>query len=288
VLGNSIRGLSMANWRLVLNAVCLPVLAYGSQIWFLSGASKTLINMLQRVQNEMVKQVTGAFHTAPREALLHLTRMVPMRHYIEKLTYTSALRLYRLPRSSQLLRRLGQDWYVPGQGDLPLVVARSRALPGKRNQRPTALEALALKVPSSGPKVDVTVLAPWEVPNWVDHVSYMGVETPFVRKSWIRDLLALGADSSTMFIHVVAATCNREAEELGVVGGAAATYARGGNPITWHSWAVGSELTQFDADAFALARTAEVLCHGSAGTPLGTHAGRKALGLQDARTAIRT
>jgi hypothetical protein len=29
-------------------------------------------------------------------------------------------------------------------------------------------------------------------------------------------------------------------------------------------------------------------CHGSAGTPLGTHAGAEALGLQDARTAIRT
>jgi hypothetical protein len=29
-------------------------------------------------------------------------------------------------------------------------------------------------------------------------------------------------------------------------------------------------------------------CHGSAGTPIGTHAGREALGLQDARTAIRT
>ena len=42
----------------------------------------------------------------------------------------------------------------------------------------SALEALALKVPSSGPKVDLTVLAPWEVPNWVDRVSYMGVETP--------------------------------------------------------------------------------------------------------------
>jgi hypothetical protein len=233
-LGNSIRGLSMANWRLVLNVVCLPVLAYGSQIWYLSRASKTLINMLQRVQNDMVKQVTGAFRTAPREALLHFTRMVPMRHYIEKLTYTSALWLYRLPCPSQLLSRLGQDWYVAGQGDLPMVVTRSRALPGKRNQHPTALEALALKVPSTGPKVNLTVLAPWEVPNWVDHVSYMGVETPFIRKSWIRDLLALGADSSTMFIHVAAATCNREAEGLGVVGGAAATYARGGNPITWH------------------------------------------------------
>jgi hypothetical protein len=30
------------------------------------------------------------------------------------------------------------------------------------------------------------------------------------------------------------------------------------------------------------------ICHESAGTPLGTHAEREALGLQDARTAIRT
>jgi hypothetical protein len=259
VLGNSIRGLSMANWRLVLNTVCLPVLTYGSQIWFLSGASKTLVNMLQRVQNDMVKQVTGAFRTAPREALLHFTRMVPMCHYIEKLTYTSALWLYRLPRPSQLLCRLGPDWYAAGQGNLPLVVARSHALPGKCNQRPTALEALALKVPSSGPKVDVAVLAPWEVPNWVDHVSYMGVENPYVQKAWIRDLTASGPGASTMLIHVAAATRNREAEELGVVGGAAAAYARGGNPITWHQWVAGSELTQFDTDAYTLARTAEVL-----------------------------
>jgi hypothetical protein len=76
VLGNSVHSLSMANWRLVLNAVCLPVLTYSSQIWFLSGASKGLINMLQRVQNDMVKQVTGVFRTAPREALLHFTRIV--------------------------------------------------------------------------------------------------------------------------------------------------------------------------------------------------------------------
>ena len=58
VLGNSIRGLSMANWRLVLNVVCLPVLSWGSQLWFLMGAAVGLIKMLQRVQNEMVKVVT--------------------------------------------------------------------------------------------------------------------------------------------------------------------------------------------------------------------------------------
>jgi hypothetical protein len=212
-----------------------------------------------RVQNDMVKQVTGAFRTAPRGALLHITCMIPMKYYIEKLTYTSALRLYRLPQASQLLHRLGPDWYVPSQGDLPLPVPCSGVLPGKRNQRPTALEALAQKVPSEGPRVDVVAIAPWEVPNWVEHVSYMGVETPFIRKAWIRNLTEAAKGTSTMLIHLASATCNREAEELGVVGGGAATYLRGGAEITSHDWVIGTELTQFDADAYVLARAAEVL-----------------------------
>jgi hypothetical protein len=112
----------MANWRLVLNAVCLPVLAYGSQLWYLTGVAKGLLNMVQRVQNDMVKQVTGAFHTAPWEALLHFMHMILMKHFIKKLMYTSVLWLYRLPQASQLLHCLGTDWYIPGQGDLPLPV----------------------------------------------------------------------------------------------------------------------------------------------------------------------
>jgi hypothetical protein len=259
VLGNSIRGLSMANWRLVLNAVCLPVLTYRSQLWFLTGAAKGLTNMVQRVQNDMVRQVTGAFRTAPREPLLHFTRMLPMKFFIEKLTHTSALQLYRLPWESQLLRRLGVDWYSPGQGDLPLPVPRSCVLPGKHNQRPTALEALALRVPSGGPKVDVVALAPWEVPNWVEHMSYMGVENPCVRKTWIRELTVTAKGTNTMLIHLAAATLNREAEGLGVVGGAAATYSRGGAEVTSHDWVIGSDLTQFDADAYVLARAVEVM-----------------------------
>jgi hypothetical protein len=66
----------MANWRLVLNAVCLPVLAYGSQLWYLTGVARGLIQMVQRVQNDMVRQVTGAFCMAPWEPLLHFTHMI--------------------------------------------------------------------------------------------------------------------------------------------------------------------------------------------------------------------
>jgi hypothetical protein len=175
VLGNTICSLSMANWCIVLNAVCLPVMTWGVQLWYRTGGAKGLITMLQRVQNDMVKVVAGSFHTAPRKALLELTRMLPMRHFVEKLTYTSALRLYRLPWASQLLHHLGPEWYVPGHGDFPLVVTRSLAVRGQRNQCPTVLEALALKVPSDGPRVDHTAIGPWDVTFYRTILSYHAI-----------------------------------------------------------------------------------------------------------------
>ena len=259
VLGNTIRGLSMANWRLVLNAVCLPVLAWGSQLWFLTGAAKGLIKMLQRVQNDMVKVVTGSFHTAPRGALLHITHMLPMAHYIEKLTHTSVLRLYRLPWASQLLRRLGPDWHVLGHGDFPLVVTRPLVVHGRRNQCPTVLEALAARVPSWGPHVDVTWIGPWEVPNWVAQVQFMGVTDPTRRKAWIRDLTISCETVNMLLIHAVATLVERTLEEPTTVGGVAAIFSIGGSPWTQSGWTIGSELTQFDVDAAALAKAVEVL-----------------------------
>jgi hypothetical protein len=133
VLGNTIHSLSMANWLIVLNAVCLPVMTWGAQLWYRTRGAKGLIAMLQWVQNDMVKVVAGSFHTAPCEALLQLMRMLPMQHFVEKLTYTSALWLYRLPWASQLLCRLGLEWYVPGCGDFPSVVTCSSAVRGQRN-----------------------------------------------------------------------------------------------------------------------------------------------------------
>jgi hypothetical protein len=58
LLGNSVRGLDFASWRLAYNAVCLPVLTYGCQLWY-SGKQKTLINKLQVVQNEGIRKDHG-------------------------------------------------------------------------------------------------------------------------------------------------------------------------------------------------------------------------------------
>jgi hypothetical protein len=59
-------------------------MTWGCQLWFRQGGTKGLVKNLQQVQNEMVKVVTGSFHTAPRETLLQITRMLPMHHFLEK------------------------------------------------------------------------------------------------------------------------------------------------------------------------------------------------------------
>jgi hypothetical protein len=261
VLGNTIRSLSMANWCIVLNAICLPVMTWGVQLWYCTRGAKGLITMLQHVQNDMVKVVAGSFHTAPCEALLEHMRMLPMRHFVEKLTYTSALQLYRLPWASQLLRHLGPEWYVPGHSDFPSVVTRSHAVCGQQNQCPTVLEALALKVPSDGPRVDHAAIGPWEVPNWVARTRYMGVVAPYVRQAWTQDLMAVCKGMSIMISHTAAAVVSRRCGDLSVVGGAAATFSVGGSRPTVLAWSAGGNLTQFDADAYALARMAEEITY---------------------------
>ena len=106
-----------------------------------------------------------------------------MRFFLEKLTVTSALRLYRLPWDSQVLWQLGPLWYAPHPGDLPLPTPIFSLPPLLVAWRPTALEALAMRVPSDGPCVDVTALAPWEIPVWRSQVSLMGVTSPYMRQT---------------------------------------------------------------------------------------------------------
>ena len=259
LLGNTIRGLSMANWRLVLNAVCLPVLSYGCQLWFIPGKSCKLIVKVQQVQNEMVRMVAGAFCMAPREAFCHLTRMLPMEQYLEKLTHTSALRLYRLPRSSQLLRHLGPDWYDPRHRDFQLTVPQNGPQRGRGKQCSTVLEALTLRVPSYGPKVDLTVIAPWETPIWVAKTSYWGVTNPAARKEWVQSLVEIGLTSSTSVFFTTAKVLCSDVGDLTDVGGTSVATLQGGEDPHAERWTVGSEVTQFDANCFALAKAAECL-----------------------------
>jgi hypothetical protein len=214
VLGSSHRGLSMANWRLVFNAVCLPVLSYGCQLWANSPKVASLMKKVQLVFNEGVKVISGAFHTAPREPLHEILRVLPARHFLEKLIHTSALRLYRVPRGSQLMSRLGHewdssvqtgtDWVLPG----PLA-STSRNGSGLSKQRPTALEALGARVPAEAPRADVVAVAPWEVPDWGDRCQLMGTTHPKQRKEWVDGLYSTIPTSSGAIIRVASTVSNK-------------------------------------------------------------------------------
>jgi hypothetical protein len=47
ILGNTQRGLNLLNWRKVYNALVIPVLTYGAQVWYTGHNQKGLVHKLQ-------------------------------------------------------------------------------------------------------------------------------------------------------------------------------------------------------------------------------------------------
>ena len=187
-----------------------------------------------------------------------------MEVYLDKLTFTLSLWLYRLPRTSQLLCHLGPDWHVPSPGDLPLAVPANNMRQGSQTQHPTTLEALTLRVPVYGPKIDVMVIAPWEVPNWGAQKSIKGVCAPKKSLTWVQSLVELGDRLNNAYVFVAGVVHKQRWEEDGdsaTVGGASLiSLFKENNPSSSSfKWAVGEGLLQFDVDVEVLAKAGEYL-----------------------------
>ena len=161
LLGNSVRGLKFAQWRLAYNAICLPVLTYGCQLWYI-GKQKKLTNKLQVVQNEGVQLIAGAFKTTPREPLHQLFNILLMALRLRIMTDNSALRLYRLQTSSQVLLRLGGDWAPNPQESIPTPV---------RRKAKTILHTLASQVSAKGKHIEAFPNLPERASQWGGQVS---------------------------------------------------------------------------------------------------------------------
>jgi hypothetical protein len=172
LLGNSVRGLDFAQWRLAYNAICLPVLTYGCQLWY-TGKQKKLAHKLQVVQNEGVRLIAGAFRTTPREPLQQLFNILPIDLRLRMLTDNSALRLYRLQSSSQVLLRLGGEWAPNPQESIPTPV---------RSKAKTALRALAGRVSAKGKRIEAFPDLPEGAPRWEGRVS---IQTPLRREEQV-------------------------------------------------------------------------------------------------------
>ena len=78
VLGNSIRGFHLINWRRIFISVFLPVLTYGCQVWFKDVSQITLIKTLQVAQNEACRKLAGTFYTTPTDMTQSLLSIPPI------------------------------------------------------------------------------------------------------------------------------------------------------------------------------------------------------------------
>ena len=102
ILGNSIRGLNFMNWHWVYNALIIPTLIYGAQVWYMGIHQKCLLNWLQTTQNEGLHKMMGVFRTTLIEPLHNLTCIPPISYLMGKLMHSYAHRLRDLPSSAKV------------------------------------------------------------------------------------------------------------------------------------------------------------------------------------------
>jgi len=109
LLGNSVRGLDFLNWRKVYNALVIPTLTYGAQVWYTGIGQKGLLQKMQVAQNEGIRKITGVFRTTPVEPLQNLTGVPPIRYLMTKLMDSYTHRLRAMAPQAMVRRVLTKD-----------------------------------------------------------------------------------------------------------------------------------------------------------------------------------
>ncbi|KAF8624101.1 hypothetical protein AX15_006044 [Amanita polypyramis BW_CC] len=93
MLGNTQRGLTPKDKRLIYLTTCIPILTYGYQLWYRHNAKgcKNLLRQLDKVHLAAVRWISGGFPDSPKNALLSITSLDPIQVTLEKLSYHTAL-----------------------------------------------------------------------------------------------------------------------------------------------------------------------------------------------------
>ena len=251
ILGNSICRLDHARWRLAYNAICLPVLTYGYQMWF-TGKQKTLVKKLQTVQNEVVRIILGTFHTTPREPLHQLLTIFPIEVRLNMLLQNSALHLYKVPQESQLLRHLKGEWHTLDPSDPPLPT------PNNNNAMSTQCK-LATCVPANSPCINPFLSTPATASDWSSQVKVSPRNNEWNYHQTTETLINLCKGSSTINIFCKGTVSNKDQADNIQLGASAAVPYHGGREYSYKKWALGSTVTNSNSLLYALHPSLDVL-----------------------------
>ena len=248
LLGNSVRGLQWAQWRIVFNAVILPILTYAAPVWYTGQAG--LLRDLRTAQNAAIRHIAGAFRTTPVDPLHQLMGIMPIDIRMGMLIKNAALRLYRLPPNSQLIARTPGPWGPPQGGLIPLPIH-----PPRRNYK-SNLRSLAADLPKA-PRIDALAAPPWQLDFSSPQLSCNHrVRHGDERKAWANAIRASTdlPDHLIVFSRGSKSNWNRN-DNLQPAAGISVLFTAG-QEIGYHCRTLGTTATDFDADLCALATAA--------------------------------
>jgi hypothetical protein len=105
VLANCVRGISVAHARLLYKVCVMPILTYGSPIWYTGVRQKHLFQPLIKAQNTGLRWLLGAFSTSPVPAMEHAASILPIPLALRRLSENAASRLH--PKLPNVFPRFG-------------------------------------------------------------------------------------------------------------------------------------------------------------------------------------
>ncbi|CAA7263690.1 unnamed protein product [Cyclocybe aegerita] len=109
MLGNSTRGLSPKQRRLLYRSCVVPIATYGYCLWYFDGArNKGALNQLKRMQRKAALWITGAFCTSPTGGLEALAGLIPVHLMLKKLAMRAVYRVATLSDTHPLRSMMGE------------------------------------------------------------------------------------------------------------------------------------------------------------------------------------
>ena len=127
IIRNSIWGLSLMPWQKKFIAIIIPILTYGSQVWFTDIRQKSLIEQLQIAQNEGCWRLAGVFKMTLIHETQKLISIPPIHLHLHHLLHSAGLQLSKLPQNCHIRNLCPTCWvtlpppYFTDISTLPLI-----------------------------------------------------------------------------------------------------------------------------------------------------------------------
>jgi hypothetical protein len=161
------------------------------------------------------------------------------------LVENTARRLYKVPKESQLLARLGGEWHAPSPSDFLLPTPN-------RNSSSTTLRSLAARVPPGGPRIDPFPDIPPDAPSWNGRVTLTPKTAGWDYDEVTNALTESCREGRTTNIYCNALVSNKDREDGKQLGAASAVLYHEGREHGHVETVFGEAITEADALTRAL------------------------------------